>query len=170
LTELLVLHLEDNGLQRLGDGQEFDELTSLRELYLHNNALEFIHEATLRPLASSLQVLTLHGNKLKFDFHVWTYMGPRLKSVSLGGNQWGCQCEFVEKLAAYIKANPGLKIRDPQDIQCFNETMTNNVSSATNSNCADVLAVSFLPKRGDVLVGQPLTGDSSDGGVTDHCD
>ena len=78
----------------------------------------------------------------KVDFHVWQFMGPRLRSVSLGGNLWGCQCEFVEKLAAFIKTNPGLQVQDPQDIQCFNETLRSN-SSLTTSNCADVLAVSF---------------------------
>ena len=139
MTELLVLHLEDNGLKRLEDGQEFDELTSLRELYLHNNALEFMHESTLRPLVSSLQILTLHGNKLKVDFHVWDFMGPRLRSVSLGANLWDCQCEFVEKLSSSLKNNPSLKIIDSQDIQCFNHTLQNS----TMTNCADVLAVSF---------------------------
>merc|ERR1712156_1175558 len=85
LSELQVLHLEDNKLKSLGNGQEFGELRSLRELYLHNNALEFIHEDTLRPVASSLRILTLHGNRLKVeDFHVWEYMGPRLRTLSLG--------------------------------------------------------------------------------------
>ena len=139
LSELLVLHLEDNGLTRLDTGQEFDELSSLRELYLHNNALEFIHQDTLKPLAWSLQILTLHGNRLKaVDFHVWDYMSwPQLRSLSLAGNQWTpCQCDFVEKFSAAMKANPNLKMED--DIKCINETLKNNASS-----CADVLAVSF---------------------------
>ena len=80
---------------------------------------------------------------IKVDFHVWQFMGPRLRSVSLGGNLWGCECEFVEKLAAFIKTNPGLQVQDPQDIQCFNETLRSGNSSLTTSNCADVLAVSF---------------------------
>ena len=98
LTQLLTLHLEDNTLSRLESGQEFDELIALRELYLHNNALEYIHPDTLRPLFHSLQVLTLHGNRLKVDFHVWEYIGPELRSLSLRDNQWTCQCDFVEKL------------------------------------------------------------------------
>ena len=139
LNELHVLHLEDNNLQSLSNGQELDELRSLRELYLHNNALEFIHEDTLKPVADSLQILTLHGNRLKaVDFHVWDYMSwPQLRSLSLAGNQWTpCQCDFVEKFSAAMKANPNLKMED--DIKCINETLKNNASS-----CADVLAVSF---------------------------
>lgn len=148
LSELLVLHLEDNNLTRLETGQEFDELISLRELYLHNNALEFIHPDTLRPLASTLLILTLHGNRLKVvDFHVWDYLSPQLRSVSLSGNQWTCQCNVIDKFTAAIKANPGLKIVDLDDIKCFNDShlALRNGSQA----CADVLAVSF--RSGDNL-------------------
>lgn len=148
LSELLVLHLEDNGLQRLESGQEFDELASLRELYLHNNALEYIHEDTLAPLTDSLRVLTLHGNHLKvLDFPVWDYVGPGLQSLSLGDNRWSCQCQVVEKLSAALKARPGLRVIDLEDIKCFNESMVLTSAMAgngTNGNsCADVLAVSF---------------------------
>jgi Leucine-rich repeat (LRR) protein len=137
LTELLVLHLGDNGLTSLDDGQEFDELVSLRELYLHNNALEFIHEDTLKPLMPTLQILTLHGNRLKVDFHVWEYMGPRLRSLSLGANDWSCQCDFVQKFQMALKASPaGLTVVDADDIKCFKE-------ETNSSSCADVLAVSF---------------------------
>lgn len=138
LSELLVLHLEDNALSRLDDGLEFDELVALRELYLHNNALEFIHEGTLRSLGQSLQILTLHGNRLKADFHVWDYMTPRLRSLSLRGNDWTCQCEFVEKLAAALRIHQQIKIEDAPQVKCFNESTVKN-----SSTCADVLAVSF---------------------------
>ena len=140
LSQLLVLHLEDNSLQRFDTGQEFDELASLRELYLHNNALEFIHEDTLVPLADHLRVLTLHGNNLKvIDFPVWDYVGPSLQSLSLGDNQWSCQCQLMEKLSAALKSRPALKVVDLDDIKCFNETLMTNKSNP----CADVLAVSF---------------------------
>ena len=152
LSELQVLHLEDNKLKSLNNGQEFEELISLRELYLHNNALEFIHEDTLRPVASSLQILTLHGNRLKVeDFHVWEYMGPRLRSLSLGGrdNQClSCQCDVVEKFSAALKANPGLHVVDLEDIKCFNESSP--LVMKNSSSCADVLAVSFR-RNGETL-------------------
>ena len=151
LSELLVLHLEDNKLTSLDTGQEFDELRSLRELYLHNNALEFIHEDTLRPVTSSLRVLTLHGNRLKVDdFHVWHYMGPRLRSLSLGGSDnqcLSCQCDVVEKFSAALKANPGLRVVDLEDIKCFNESSPHFIK---NSTCADVLAVSFRRNSGSL--------------------
>lgn len=138
LSELLVLHLEDNRLTSLNSGQEFDELNSLRELYLHNNALEFIHSDTLEPLLL-LQILTLHGNRLTIaDFHVWDYMRPPLTSLSLGNNRWSCQCDAAEKFTAALKANPGLKVRDLDEVKC-----TFNDSVLKNSSCADVLAVSF---------------------------
>ena len=143
LSELLALHLEDNELTVFESGQEFDELSSLRELYLHNNALEYIHEDTLRPLLHSLQVLSLHGNRLKVDFHVWEYIGPELRSLSLRDNQWTCQCDFVEKLDTALKANPSLRMKDVDKIQCLNETLRNT------SACADVLAVSF--RSGETL-------------------
>ena len=152
LSELHVLHLEDNNLQSLSNGQELDELRSLRELYLHNNALEFIHEDTLRPVASSLRILTLHGNRLKVDlFHVWDYMGPRLRSLSLGGSDnqcLSCQCDVVEKFSAALKANPGLKVVDLEDIKCFNESSP--LVMKNSSSCADVLAVSFR-RNGETL-------------------
>ena len=143
LTQLLTLHLEDNALSRLESGQEFDELIALRELYLHNNALEYIHPDTLRPLFHSLQVLTLHGNRLKVDFHVWEYIGPELRSLSLRDNQWTCQCDFVEKLHTALKARANLRLNietDVDQIQCLNQTLRNS------SACADVLAVSFRSK------------------------
>lgn len=142
LSQLLSLHLEDNQLSWLGSGQEFDELFALRELYLHNNALEYIHPDTLRPLVHSLQVLTLHGNRLKVDFHVWEYIGPELRSLSLRDNQWTCQCDFVEKLDAALKAAQGNPQTDVEQIQCLNETLRNS------SACADVLAVSFRSNGG----------------------
>lgn len=152
LSELLVLHLEDNRLTRLDSGQEFDELNSLRELYLHNNALEFIHSNTLEPLLL-LQILTLHGNRLTVaDFHVWDYMRPPLTSLSLANNPWSCQCDAAEKFAAALKANPGLKVRDLDDVKCFN----NSVLKKNNSACADVLAVSFRSDDDD----ESLTWDS----------
>ena len=151
LTQLLTLHLEDNALSRLESGQEFDELIALRELYLHNNALEYIHPDTLRPLFHSLQVLTLHGNRLKVDFHVWEYIGPELRSLSLRDNQWTCQCDFVEKLKVSLR-NQNIQT-DVDQIQCLNETLRN--SSAT---CADVLAVSFKRSNGAGL--WPASWDS----------
>lgn len=135
LSELLVLHLEDNALASLPTGQEFDELISLRELYLHNNKLEFIHPHTLSPLVASLQILSLRNNRLK-EFHLWDYIGPQLHWLSLGGtNTWTCQCDVMQKFSAALKTHPGLKVVDLEDIKCLNKE--------NNSSCADVLAVSF---------------------------
>ena len=43
LTELEVLHLEDNYIHRI-EGYEFGNLTSLRELHLQRNFIDYIEE------------------------------------------------------------------------------------------------------------------------------
>ena len=84
LTELEVLHLEDNLIHSL-QGYEFSNLTSLRELYLEGNKLVYIDDLTFSAL-TSLEVLHLHDNLLN-TYPVWQLKSllPSLTTLTISG-------------------------------------------------------------------------------------
>ncbi|XP_039480489.1 toll-like receptor 7 [Drosophila santomea] len=119
LASLQLLHLADNKLRTL-HGYEFEQLSALRELYLQNNQLTTIENATLAPLAA-LELIRIDGNRL-VTLPIWqmhaTHFGTRLKSISLGRNQWSCRCQFLQALTSYVADN-ALIVQDAQDIYCM---------------------------------------------------
>ncbi|XP_017051243.2 toll-like receptor 7 [Drosophila ficusphila] len=143
LASLQLLHLADNKLRTL-HGYEFEQLSALRELYLQNNQLTTIENATLAPLAA-LELLRIDGNRL-VTLPIWqmhaTHFGNRLRSISLGRNQWSCRCQFLQALTSYVADN-ALIVQDAQDIYCMSAS-----SGSGGSHLEDTSAsVGSLEKR-----------------------
>ena len=144
LTELQVLHLEDNVMSRI-EGWEFGNLTSLRELYLERNRLIYISEDTFAMLGA-LEILHLHGNLLN-AYPVWQ-LGtalPSLTAVTLSGNAWSCQCNFVHKFQELARKN---LISDLKHVQCIADSSSSDagiirVQLNENVTCSDAMAVTF---------------------------
>lgn len=147
LTELEVLHLEDNFIHDL-KGYEFSNLTSLRELYLERNKLIVIHERAFSALVS-LEVLHLHDNLLN-TYPVWQFgsnaLLPSLTSLTLSGNAWTCLCKFVHKFQEFVRDRPQLVV-DLVHVKCIADRHGGLVSLATTSSnnvtCSDALAVTY---------------------------
>lgn len=147
LTELEVLHLEDNLIHGL-QGYEFSNLTSLRELYLERNKLVYIDDLTFSALAS-LEVLHLHDNLLN-TYPVWQLKSllPSLSALTISGNPWTCQCKFVHKFLDFARSSH--LIADLVHVKCVADTNGGLVSLAAtgskegnNVTCSDALAVTY---------------------------
>ena len=159
LTELEVLHLEDNLIHSL-QGYEFGNLTSLQELYLQRNKLAYIDSNTFSALVS-LQVLYLHDNLLTLQ-PVWELptLMPSLQVLTLSGNPWSCQCDFVQSFVMFTNQVSESLIIDKSGIQCHPggaKSDQNDGESATltqqqparfflsdaNSTCTDAMAITL---------------------------
>ncbi|KAK7580762.1 hypothetical protein V9T40_001391 [Parthenolecanium corni] len=115
IGKLLTLHLEDNQIRALHEF-EFSSLESLRELYLQNNHISFVHSQAFVRL-KNLEVLRLDGNQL-VKFEMWQFMrNPYLISISVAGNPWSCECQFVNEFRMWIQENFA-KIADIDAISC----------------------------------------------------
>jgi len=137
LTELLVLHLEDNLIRRL-EGYEFGNLTLLQKLYLQRNRLNFIDSATFEPLVS-LEELYLHDNLL-VNYHVWQLSGsPAITALSLSGNPWTCRCEFFNNFQEFLR---GDNVIDVETVECRSEGGS-TLTVRHNSTCTDAMAVTL---------------------------
>ena len=151
LTELEVLHLEDNLIQTL-HGHEFSNLTSLRELYLERNKLATINDMAFSALAS-LELLHLHDNLLNV-YPVWqlgtSSLLPSLTALTISGNPWTCQCQFVHPFHQFAKEQPQL-LADWVHVKCVADTngglipMTSfsEGGQSSNATCSDALAVTY---------------------------
>ena len=145
LTELEVLHLEDNLIHSL-QGYEFGNLTSLRELYLQRNKLAYIDANTFSSLVS-LEMLYLHDNLLTLQ-PIWELTElPLLRRVTLSGNPWSCQCDFVSHFVTYASSpsNQGL-ITDMSSITCHptaKDEPLRNFLTDTNATCTDAMAITY---------------------------
>lgn len=144
LTELEVLHLEDNLIHSL-QGYEFGNLTSLRELYLQRNKLAYIDSNTFSSLVS-LEELYLHDNLLTLQ-PVWELPNllPALKTLTLAGNPWSCQCDFVGRFSMMPTSSGenNLVIVDKPRIECLEGQESRSFLSDANSTCTDALAITL---------------------------
>lgn len=134
LTGLKVLHLESNLISRF-EGVEFDNLTELRELFLHNNRIQTIGKATFQTLLK-LETLTLYSNLLSV-YPVWRLASlPRLTSLSVGDNNWSCDCHIVRKLQM-------LTVLTDSNLLCHTESgKTVSIGSLSNLTVCRELPVS----------------------------
>jgi hypothetical protein len=143
LTELQVLHLEDNLIHSL-QGYEFGNLTSLKELYLQRNKLAYIYSNTFHSLVS-LEVLYLHENLLSLQ-PVWELANlPMLKVLTLSGNSWSCQCDYLSRYVNFAQQASGL-IVDASNIHCQpgNRAQPPRAFLNTaNSTCTDAMAITY---------------------------
>ncbi len=153
LTELEILHLEDNVIHSL-QGYEFENLTSLREIHLQRNRIAYISEETFAPL-QALEQLFLHDNLLTLQ-PIWELAGmPALQAVTLSGNDWSCQCDFLTPFVNFAKQRPKL-IVDEAHVKCNPRSSEDDSSSDNrvrsrlasrpflvdaNSTCTDAQAI-----------------------------
>ena len=147
LTELLLLQLQDNLMQRL-EGYEFGNLTSLKELHLERNQLVYINEKTFSAL-KSLEVLHLHDNLLA-AYPAWSLSQtlPSLNTLKLAGNPWSCQCTFVHKLQVFARKD-GVVV-DFDHIQCRSDgirPLVETVYNGENITCSNAMAVALNPPQ-----------------------
>ncbi|XP_023318982.1 toll-like receptor Tollo [Trichogramma pretiosum] len=139
LKNLEELHLQDNGLREL-HGHEFVGLENLRTLRLERNELSFIANETFLALGS-LMNLRLDNNKLT-RIVVWslpTRSGTALE-LTLSGNPWTCDCDFVHELRDWAVTSP-VRILDDQQIQCTvvsSSSSNNDKNNYTSSSYADI--------------------------------
>ena len=147
LSELEVLHLEDNFIRRI-EGYEFGNLTALRELHLQRNRIDFIEENAFSTLIS-LQVIQLHDN------HLVSLQGisqlsslPYLSSISLSGNPWICQCDFVRDFNEFAKARQDNVIFDEERVTCLlDNRLSQRISLGENITCSEASAIMTYPDQ-----------------------
>ncbi|XP_013092995.2 toll-like receptor Tollo [Biomphalaria glabrata] len=87
-TSLLHLRLDYNYLSSISKSL-FDKLIELRSLYLNDNLINFIAKEAFANL-NSVEIITLDKNRLIMLDAV--YGISSLKSLTLSGNPWQCQC------------------------------------------------------------------------------
>jgi hypothetical protein len=161
LRQLRLLHLESNLLERL-EGWEFDELENLEELYLQENSLSWIGNETFSHL-ERLRVLWLHGNNF-VQFPIWTVTsGQGLRSVTLRGNEWSCECGFGTLMKEWLMENRGM-ISDGAQVHCVDSVYNNNGSK-------ELIVVRFLEEPNprcststDLSVIEPSAKGGAEGG------
>ena len=119
LSDLRVLHLEDNQIEQLLGNEFATGLDSLKELYLQNNYLTSIAAETFRGLGS-LAVLRLDGNLLS-SFPAWELLtqrnNPLLVGLYLGANMWTCDCEFLDPFRTFVQTL-GSRLVDAAQLRC----------------------------------------------------
>ena len=170
LAVLESLHLEGNSITKM-QGDEFHGLAQLRELYLHDNLIGAVNNATFRDL-KSLAVLSLHNNRL-VNFPAWQLaLNPSLERVSLGGNDWSCQCGFLRAFREWLGVQ-GSKVTviDTGDVACH-DPATDRVITVVNATSALALCVqsaeatkAIMIRDEEVSVGGDVIGVSSSVGA-----
>ena len=132
LQKLLIVHLENNKLQKL-HGFEFNALENLRELYLQRNKLTHIDVRTFQEL-KKLEMIRLDDNKL-INFEIWqlTY-NPYLVAIALSDNHWSCDCHYLNKLQIYLQSNTE-KIIDLNKMACVYNNYTNILKEKNGTIC-----------------------------------
>lgn len=134
---LKILQLNSNFLTELF-GYEFEQQVELRELYLAHNQLTSIANNTFAPLRS-LQILHLQNNQLyHLNFLSNFPVGHRLVAVNLGTNPWSCQCDHVEPMLKWLRAN-SKHLHDRKSISCqYNRTQALHLMSPLMTSAAMV--------------------------------
>ncbi|XKL67486.1 hypothetical protein PGB90_002977 [Kerria lacca] len=126
IGKLQTLHLEDNEIRMLY-GFEFSSLESLKELYLQNNKLVAVDSRTFSRL-KNLEILRLDNNRI-YKFEVLQFIAnPYLISISLSGNPWSCDCQFINEFRLWIQENFA-KITDIDVISCSVKNETSPLGS-----------------------------------------
>ena len=170
LDVLEYLHLEGNSITKM-QGDEFHGLAQLRELYLHDNLIGTVNNATFRDL-KSLVVLSLHNNRL-VNFPAWQLaLNPSLERVSLGGNDWSCQCGFLKAFREWMSDAKGQKVIDMKDVACHDpdsDKVIKVVNATSVALCVEsakatthvMIRDGSLVDGGGVSVGGDVVGVSS---------
>lgn len=129
------------------EGMEFTPVEGLKELYLQNNLLTRINNATFLPLRS-LEILRLDNNRIA-NFPIWQLgRNAYLIDVSLAGNPWSCDCDFLGQARDWMSVNKD-KIADWKRTSCSLGIAV--LDAANNSaNCAALTGIS------STIVVQPL--------------
>lgn len=149
LTDLTVLHLEDNRLRRLSR-RVFDGLHRLLELFLSSNRLHFVDDDSFLSLVS-IRRLALNDNHLT-AFPVWKSLKhlEGLQDVSLSDNPWSCDCDFVDQYREWLQEFSS-KVTDVNDLFCKyddNSTSTVPLIAFNEANCySGQRANSFLESK-----------------------
>lgn len=113
--ELTELHFENNLLNELPD-IHLRGYSEVKEIYAENNR---INKLNISNLPSNLTVLKLSNNNLQsIDAQVWEALNKtkNLKSLSLAGNPWLCNCES-KTLLSFVQLRYRL-ISDLDQMKC----------------------------------------------------
>lgn len=104
LYSLRTLHLGSNRITEL-KGHEFNQTKLLKELYMDHNAIGHVDNGTFASV-TSLKSLHLEHNKIRdIDPEMFGSTHPNIGHVYLEGNSWTCNCDNINKLEAWMKAN-----------------------------------------------------------------
>lgn len=135
LKELEILQLDSNRLTSL-NGFEFVGLEGLQELHLQHNRIVSIQEGTFQHL-TQLRILRLDNNLL-VDISFSTFPVKSLSELYLAGNQWSCNCDFVERFREFLTRHEFVKQKN--QIKCRNEVIdSNEIPASTGSGSEPVL-------------------------------
>ncbi|KAH9494460.1 hypothetical protein Btru_020061 [Bulinus truncatus] len=137
LTSLLVLRLEYN---RISDVSEFlfAALSKLIELYLNDNRISFIPRDAFSGLKSA-EHIALHNNRLIMLEAV--YGVSSLKSVTLAGNPWQCQCNAsTDVLRVFHALNDNIQDRERMCCYVTRSRDENREFATTAAEVSEVLA------------------------------
>ncbi|KOX77951.1 Protein toll [Melipona quadrifasciata] len=149
LRDLEDLHLQDNKIREL-KGHEFEGLDALKLLYLHRNRIASIGNDTFSSLRS-LRVLRLESNRLT-TLAVWTLPGSI--EVSLSGNPWSCECDYVQSYREWIR-EPNVRVTDASALRCV--SVDNDVHrNYTKTIIEKQVLQDYLPLLIATLVGSLL--------------
>lgn len=121
LKELEILQLDSNRLTSL-NGFEFIGLDGLEELHLQHNRIATIAEGTFQHL-TQLRILRLDNNLL-VDISFVTFPVQSISELYLAGNQWSCNCDFVERFREFLTRHEFVKQKNL--IKCRNDVIDSN--------------------------------------------
>jgi hypothetical protein len=133
---LELLSLKQNELQHL-NGDEFNELESVKYLFLQHNHLSYIERKTFA-LLKQLQVVKLNGNMLTtFDLF---FLPQNVIQVDISENLLECDCEMIKSL----KVHDAIQHRDA--LKCHpNQTRGEFFLVLNETNfCSEKLALSNM--------------------------
>lgn len=101
---LRLLVLNDNPLKILAEHQ-FPPLQHLKRLEISRCRLEYVHRLAFADL-KALEIIYLHQNMLTYLHHD-TFNLPMLKTLTLAGNPWNCNCRLKKFHTWFLKSNLG---------------------------------------------------------------
>ncbi|KAH9494461.1 hypothetical protein Btru_020064 [Bulinus truncatus] len=137
MTSLLVLRLEYNRISEVSEFL-FAALSKLIELYLNDNRISFIPRDAFSGLKSA-EHIALHNNRLIMLEAV--YGVSSLKSVTLAGNPWQCQCNASTDVLRVFHALNDI-IQDRERMCCYvtRNRDENREFATTAAEVSEVLA------------------------------